>query len=449
MIITNVTIVTMDLKNSIIAGGAVAFQDDIILDAGPEQEILSTYPGHEILDGGGRLLMPGLINAHMHLYGAFARGLALKEAPPATFVEILERLWWRLDRTLDEEAIRWSALPIHIQAIRSGVTTLFDHHASPASVNGSLDILADAFHEAGLRACLCYEVSDRDGEQVRDAGIRENIRFLERCRKESSPLLKGMFGLHASFTLSDNTLAKCKEATTDIGAGFHVHCAEAASDLEHAREHFGMTVVERFARQGIASPGSILAHCVHITDGDMALLAEYGAWVVHNPRSNMNNAVGCAPIPEMMRRGITPALGTDGMSAGMMDEIKTAMLIHRHEARDTRTFFAEPVDMLLKNNARLATATFGIPLGVIEKGAAADMILIDYYPPTPLTSGNLAGHILFGIAHAPVDTTIAAGSILMKGGKLTVLDEKETASRAREAAVKTWKRFSVNPNVRG
>jgi len=377
----------------------------------------------------------------MHLYSTLARGIALKDPPPGTFNQILERLWWRLDKALDEKAVQLSALVPLIQAIRSGTTTLFDHHSSPGFITGSLDILASVFEETGLRGCLCYEVSDRDGPERRGEGIRENIRFLEQCRKEPHPLLCGLFGLHASFTLGEDTLRECVEAAGGLDAGFHVHLAEGRSDLEHCREHYGKTVVKRFADAGILGPRTIAAHCVHITDEDIEILRETRTIAAHNPRSNMNNAVGWPPLPEMLQRGVTVGMGTDGMSPGMMDELKTCNLLYKHNSADPRTGSGECIGMLLDCNPLIAGRLFGEKIGVIEEGAKADLILIDYHPPTPITSSNLTGHILFGMGDAPVDTMLVEGRELMRGREILVLDEEEIAARARETAARVWERF--------
>jgi len=441
MIIHHATIITMDPANRILENGAIRIQGDTIGDIGTSREILKKYSDPERLDAKGKILMPGLINAHTHLYSAFARGMTLKDAPPKDFIHILERLWWRLDNALDEEAVRLSAFFPLIQAIRRGTTTLIDHHSSPKAIEGSLNVIAQVYEQMGLRGVLCYEVSDRDGIAARTKGIEENRRFLEQCVKTHPSLLRALFGLHASFTLSDESLHTCAEIGRSLNAGFHVHCAEAASDLEYARSHFGKTVVERFHDAEILGPKTIAAHCVHITDKDMDLLRDTKTNIVHNPRSNMNNAVGCAPVMEMVKRGIRVCLGTDGMSSDMMDELKMGILIHKHVAADPRVGWNEMFALLFQNNARLASDLFGAKIGAIEKGAKADAILLDYHPPTPLVPENLFGHILYGFADAPVDSTIVAGRILMQNKVIPGINEEELSARARDVARKVWQRF--------
>lgn len=441
MLIHNALILPMNNRNEVMENGAVMIKGDAISAVGSSSTLLERFPEEVRLDAEGKVLMPGFINAHMHLYSTFARGIALKGAPPEGFKQILERLWWRLDKALDEQAVRLSAMIPLIQAIRSGTTTIIDHHSSPCAIEGSLDILADCFEKAGLRGVLCYEVSDRDGKEKSKQGINENIRFIKRCRNRTYPLVSGMFGLHASFTLSEETLERCVEAARELEVGLHVHCAEGAADLEHARVHYQKTVVERFADAGVLGRQTLAAHCVHVNTSDMDILAETGTNVVHNPRSNMNNAVGCAPVPEMTERGILVGLGTDGMSARMMDELKVAALLHKHERGDPGAFFEGGFALLFKNNPRIAGKIIGEQIGVIEQGAKADLVILDYDPPTPMTSNNLIAHIQYGLADAPVDTTIVGGKLLMRRGKLQQLDERRLAAKAREAAKKVWYRI--------
>lgn len=441
MLIYNACVLTMDEQWNIIEDGAVYIKGDKIEDVGSSDELRRKYIEPAPLDAGGRVLMPGFVNAHMHLYSTMARGIALREEPPVAFIEILERLWWRLDKALDDKAVRLSAwLPL-IQAIRKGTTTIMDHHASPRAIAGSLDVMAEIFEKIGLRGVLCYEVSDRDGAEAADTGIGENVRFIERCHKYPSPLLRGMFGLHASFTLSEDTLRRSAEAARSLGVGCHVHCAEAASDVEYTRAHYGKSVAERFYEAGILGERAIAAHCVHVSESDISLLAETKTHAIHNPRSNMNNAVGCAPVLEMIRRGVRVGLGTDGMNSCMTDELKTAFILHKHENHDPRVGWAECPQMLFGTNPRLAGGIYGSETGVLKKGALADMIILDYFPPTPMAPQNLAGHILFGIVDAPVRTTIVGGRILMKDYVLTDIDEQEVSRRSREVAREVWKRF--------
>ncbi|HPQ41920.1 MAG TPA: amidohydrolase family protein, partial [bacterium] len=361
----------------------------------------------------------------------------------ADFVSILEKLWWKLDRALTPEGVRTSAMVCLVDAIRHGTTTLFDHHASPGCTDGSLDIIADAVKRCGVRACLCYEVSDRNGPDETDAGIRENIRFLERCRRQPDPFLAGSFGLHASLTLSDRTLKRCREAAEGYGCGFHVHAAEDAADQVHSKNTCGMRVIERFHTHGLLGGRSILAHCVHVDEKEMQLIRDSGAFVTHQPRSNMNNAVGTAPVDALLARNIPVCMGNDGFSNNMWAEWKAAYLVHKLIHRDPRKIQGfDVITMAVDNTRKLAGAFWPEQtIGRLVPGAAADLILVDYHPFTSITSGNYPWHILFGFETDMVHSTMVAGQWLMRDRRLTFLDEATIFEEAAEIAGVIWDRF--------
>lgn len=443
LLITNGFVVTMDEARTIVEDGAVYVEDGEIREVGPAGEISARHPGTTVLDARGQWVMPGSICAHTHFYGVFARGMGLRRAP-ADFPEILRELWWPLDRALEPEGIRLSALVCLIDAIRHGTTTLIDHHASQRCIDGSLDLIAGAVQEAGLRACLCFEVTDRGGPEVAEAGIRENVRWLKRVRSEQPARLAGLFGLHASLSLGDETLERCRGEAEDLGGvGFHLHAAEGPADQEDCLRRFGQRVIERLAQHGILGPDTIIAHAIDIDPWEMALLRDTRTWVSHQPRSNMNNGVGTADVPVMTRGGVRVALGNDGFSNDMFEEMKAAYLIHKAWRRDPR---AMPADQLMKiaydANASLATQVFGQPIGRLAPGYRADIILVDYHPPTPVTPGNLPWHIVFGVEGGQVTTTICDGQVLMDQGVIRVLDEEGIMRAAREEARRTWDRYA-------
>lgn len=440
MLIVHGTLVTFGVNPRIIPDGALRIQDDVISEVSTSQDLKARYPGEEELDAQGQLVMPGLICAHTHFYGLFARGMSLRGEPPADFPQILERLWWRLDKALTIEDIRYSALVCLIDAIRNGTTTLIDHHASPNAIPYSLDAIAEAAMQAGVRCCLCYEVSDRDGPMATQEGLEENVRFIQRVKGKEG-LLAGTFGLHASLTLSDETLARAVEMAQSLDVGFHIHVAEAVADVHDSLAKHGVRVVERLAQRGILGPKTIAAHCVHVDGREMDILRETGTHVVHNPRSNMNNAVGVANVPEMLARGIQVGLGNDGFSNNMFTEMKTAYLLHKLAKEDPRVLGADQVmTMAVQHNAQTAKLFYPRPLGELSPGAYADVIFLDYIPPTPLTVGNLPWHIIFGVDGAHVSTTIVAGKVLMHNRELKTLDEEAIGAKAREQAAKLWQR---------
>jgi putative selenium metabolism protein SsnA len=339
---------------------------------------------------------------------------------------------------LDLPEIEYSAYTTYIDGIRNGVTTVFDHHASAGHVKDSLFTIAEVAETLGVRTSLCYEVSDRDGEKIADEGIRENADFIAYANKQTSDMVKGLFGLHASFTLSDATLDKC--VTAAKGAGFHVHTAEGMDDLYDSLKKYGKRVVERLNDAAILGPQSIAVHCIHINAREMDILKHTDTVVVHNPESNMGNAVGCSAALHMMEKGILMGLGTDGYTTDMLESFKVANIIHKHNLGDPSVGWGESAQMLLQNNAKICAHHFNKPLGVIDKGALADIIVVDYDAPTPITESNTSSHILFGMTGRSVRSTMINGRFVMKDRELLTADERETYRKARELAAAFWER---------
>lgn len=446
MIIRNARILTFGPANQVLDSGAVEIRADGTIgwvkatsDAAPGS---GQFGGEQVVDAQGKLLMPALINCHTHLYSTLARGISLRGRPPKNFPEILKKLWWRLDRALNEDDVYFSALVGLIDSAKCGVGTLVDHHSSPNACAGSLDRIEQAFREVGLRGVLCYETSDRNGREKALAGIRENVRFLERTRRNAADnLIAGSFGLHASFTLSDRTLHRCVEANKSLGAGFHVHVAEDRCDVEDARRRYGKSPVKRLRDLGVLDDRSLAAHCVHVTAADIAALARHKINVVHNPQSNCNNAVGAAKLLEMVQRGVLVGLGSDGYTPRMWEEFKTAFHIQKLRAGDPRVAYAEAYAAALLNNRTIAKKAWGLDIGRVETGAKADVILVDYFPPTPLNRDNLFGHILFGIANAPVHSLIVNGRHVLRDHQCVTLDDRKVAEKAATQARALWERL--------
>lgn len=441
LLVGNGRLISHDDRLPFIEGGCVAIENGLLAQVGTTAELRQAYPAAEFLDALGRVIMPGLINTHMHLYSTFARGMALKDPPPGNFQQILDRLWWRLDKVLTIEDVYYSAMVPLIDCIKNGTTTIFDHHSSPCAVDGSLFRIAEATQKAGVRSCLAYEVSDRDGAEISDSSIEENRAFLQHCRQAESDTLKGMFGLHASFTVSDKTLARSREVAEELNAGFHVHTAEGPEDLAQCQRVHGKRIVQRFHDMGILGSKTIAVHCVHVDDSEIDLLQASQTNVVHNPESNMGNAVGCAPVLEMMRRGVRVGLGTDGYTTDMFESLKVANLLHKHASHDPGVAWAEGPTMLFDINAAIASECFGRTVGKLIPGASADLIVVDYDPPTPMCPTNISSHVLFGMSGRSVVTTIIGGRVLMQDRKLTMIDEEQIMANARVSAAKLWQRF--------
>lgn len=445
MLIRNGTIVTWTNPNRILSGLAMRVEHGVITEIGDEHDLLSRYPDDEQVDAGGQYVMPGNICAHTHFYGAYSRGLAIPGKPAQDFPEILKKLWWPLDRALTLKDVRYSALLCLADAVKHGTTTLIDHHASPHAISGSLDAIAEAVEAAGVRAALCYEVTDRNGEVQAREGIEENLRFIKRMQTgdDAGGRLAATFGLHASLTLTDQTLDACRNVIPD-GYGFHVHAAEHPEDQFDSLAKSGMRVIDRFKKHGILGPKTIVAHAVHVDATETLTLAQSGSWVAHQPRSNMNNAVGMAPIESMLRAGVRLCLGNDGFSNAMWEEWKATYLAHKLFHHDPRRVSGTVVaEMAAYNNAQLASTIFGgKKIGILEPGAQADLIFVDYHPYTSLTVDNIPWHILFGFHESMITTTIVAGRVLMKDRKLLTLDEGAIAEEAMRQYPGVWVRYN-------
>eukprot|EP00033_Pygsuia_biforma_P001005 GCRY01001150.1.p1 GENE.GCRY01001150.1~~GCRY01001150.1.p1 ORF type:complete len:449 (-),score=120.51 GCRY01001150.1:50-1396(-) len=431
-----------------IENGAVYYVNDTIVAGGPTDELKQKYPEAKFIDAQGGLIMPGLICGHSHYYGMFSRGMALKDEAPSNFLEILERLWWRLDKALTENDNYLSAAVCLDAAIRFGCTTVIDHHASPNQIAGSLDTIAKAHTDFGVRGCLCYEVTDRNGLEGAQEGIDENIRFLKKVyADEPNPLLGASFGLHAAFTCSDDTLKKSVAAVNALPeaarkkAGFHIHVCEGAADNEDSEKKYNKTTVERLRDLGILGPNSIAGHCVFVNEKDMDILKETGTMVVHNPESNMNNGVGIPPVCKLLEKGIPVGLGTDGITYDMIQESKTNYFVHKLVNHDPRKMGGESLDMLMKYNAQFASKFFSKPVGYLKPDHFADVIIMRYDPPTALSEGNLPWHMIFGMSGAMVESVFIAGRCVLENGKHLTMDTKDIARRARAAAPGVWDRL--------
>lgn len=441
ILVGNGIVITQDNNNPIINNGAIVIKDNIIVEVGGYNALKSKYNNYEFVDAKGKVIMPGIINNHHHIYSAFARGMDNKEAPSNNFVEILERLWWKMDKKLTLEDTKYSAYTTYIDCIKNGVTTVFDHHASPYSITDSLFTIGDVAKELGMRTTLCYEVSDRDGVDITNEGIYENVNFIKYANKDDSDMIKGLFGLHASFTLSNNTLEKCAKEMEGLNTGYHVHAAEGIADLHDTLKVSGKRVIERLNDYNILGNKTLAVHCIHINNSEMDLLKSTNTNVINNPESNMGNAVGCSPVLEMLNKGVTVGMGTDGYTSDMFESMKVFPIIQKHNRCHPSVAFNETFKLLFENNKIIADKYFNKEVGVLKEGAYADIIVLDYNPLTPMNANNLHGHMLFGFTGRSVITTIINGKIIMKDRELLNIDEEKIFRKSRELAQKLWEKM--------
>ncbi len=442
LLIGNGRMITRDSTNPYFEDGCVAVKDNIICEVGTTSELKGKYPDAQFVDAKGGVIMPGLINTHNHIYSSFARGLAIKGHNPKNFDDILEGQWWKLDKALNVEETKYSALATYLNCIRNGVTTVFDHHASYGETGGSLFAISDAAKQLGVRTSLCYEVSDRNGVDKMKEAVAENVDFMKAAAADDSDMQKGMMGLHAAFTCSDETLSFCKESMP-YDAGFHVHVAEGRTDVYTSYNKYGKPIVNRLYDLGILGEKTLAIHCVHVNAAEMEILKDTNTTVIHNPESNMGNAVGCGPVINMYEKGIMLGLGTDGYTNDMIESMKVGNILHKHNLSNPSVAWGEIPSMLFDGNAKIAGRYFSKPLGVLAEGAYADIVVMAYDPLSPMNGDNANMHILFGMNGYNTVATIINGKVVMKDRKIIGIDEAEVMAKCRELAQGLWGK--VNP----
>ncbi len=391
--------------------------------------------GDEVVDCDGCVVLSGLVNGHTHLYSALATGMPAPPKSPTNFYEILQYVWWRLDRALDADAVEMSALVGGIGALRCGTTTLIDHHASPNCIEGSLDRVQAGLDRVGLRAVLCYETTDRNGSDGREAGIAENRRYLEKCAKAKNHQFAAMVGAHAAFTLDDASLDALATLADEFDTGVHIHVAEDPVDDEICRSRYGASLFDRLADHDLLKPETVVGHGTHLQDDAIARLGEVGLTLAHNPRSNMNNAVGYTRVGEFE---CPIMLGTDGIGGDMFAEAHAAWF----KSCDGRAGLSpNDVVAMLAHSAKRASDALGTRLGALRTGFAADVVITNYFPATPLTAEKLAGHLIFAMSGGFVKDVITRGSWAMRDRVLRRVDERSIRTDAVGVSEALWQRM--------
>lgn len=441
-IYTNARIFTLDPDRPYIENGYLQVEKDRLTHVAPMADLPAGPPAGpmERVDLGGRIVLPGMVCSHSHFYGQFVRGMPLGTAP-ANWQQILSHLWWKVDKALRPEEIYHSTLMGLLEGIRAGTTTYLDHHASPGACRGSLSRIAAAVGEVGARACLAYEVSDRDGAAAAREGIEENVSFVRETRDGSLPNLRGTFGLHASYTLSTETIEACVAEAEALDCGYHIHVAEDIADVTDSYRRSDRHVVDRLASLGVLGPKTLAAHCVHVGPEQWEVFRETGTWVLHNAQSNANNAVGVSPVYPMLSGGVRVCLASDGCTYDMFQELSVACALQRVTRRDPRILGPGEIGRLLfHNNFGAAGLHFDGALGVLKPGNLADFLVAGYDPPTPLGPENLYSHLTPGFGGC-VETVVIGGRMVLRDGEFTTVDEAAVRARCREQAAALWDRL--------
>lgn len=438
-IFINGTVVTRDEANRVIQNGVVVCSGDTILWVGKREEIPQLYQSANVIDAKGGLIMPGFINAHAHAYCALVRGYQMPDFVPDGFMDNLVNKWWFVDARFTKEQCRSMAEVSFLEAVKNGVTTEFDHHASYGYIENSLTELSEAAEEIGLRTCLCFEVSDRWGTKKAREAVDENIRYMRESKETS--LQCGMMGLHASFTLSDKTLSYAVNRMQGEQA-YHVHVAECEEDEQDCRKKYGVSIAQRFDRFGILGEKTILAHGVYLDEEELRIIKKCRSMVVTNPESNMNNGVDIPPWDRLYKERIITGVGMDGFTHDLPSVFRIGNAAYKYKNRNLNSGWVELPEMIFEGNAKIASNVFGRKIGKLMEGYQADIIVVDYHPPTPVAAENVDGHILFGISGRDTVATMCGGKLVMKDRIVMTVDEEKIYANAKREAEKLWRHCS-------
>jgi cytosine/adenosine deaminase-related metal-dependent hydrolase len=392
------------------------------LDALPPEGDLGT--AEKILDCRRRLVTKSFGCGHHHIYSALARGMPAPSKIPHDFSEILQYVWWHLDKSLDTEMIKASALVSALYCAKNGVTFVIDHHSSPFSIENSLETIAKAFDRIGIAHLLCYEISDRDGEGPKEKGLQETDTFLGSGRQ-------GHVGLHASFTVGDDLLNRAVDLARKYSTGLHVHVAEDALDQESCVKQYNKRVLERYADAGaLELSKSIFSHCIHLDEKEKKLIRQSDVYVVQNTESNLNNNVGVADYRDL---GENVILGTDGMHSDMLRSAKAAFLTGQA---------IEGLDMAAVYGRFRKVHDYIRNCGFRGDGDN-NLVILDYDSPTDINQDNFFGHFVYGIDARHVDSVISSGQLIVENKKLLTAEEDEILAFSREMGRKLWEKLKI------
>ena len=388
----------------------------------------------KIIDAQNRVIFPGFLNAHHHIYSCLSKGIPA-ETPFKDFLGTLENLWWKLDRALDEESVLLSTVLTLQDCIRNGVTTVFDHHISANYIENSLESMGDVFEDFGLNGVLCFETSNRNGKDVFERSLQENIRFCQKYKKSEN--LKGMIGMHALLTLDDLNLKKISQTTA--GCPIHCHIAEGEIDEIQSLEKYGKTVIERLDEFDLLRNNSLLVHASNISEKEMEILKDKNIFIAQAIDSNMNNALNIANISKLINSGIETTIGTDGMTSNILKALKNSFLFTKFQNKNPDIGFPEMTSLLL-NSFKIKTS-FGFPLG-IKENETADIVIFDYVPATPFDESTFLGHFIYGITESQARWVIKKNEILMENFQLNLTKKYEELIQKRiEISERLFDRF--------
>jgi len=384
-----------------------------------------------IIEATNKIIFPGFTNAHHHIYSTLSKGVPC-EVPFINFEGNLKQLWWTLDHSLNKEDMILSTAIAMKDSIKNGVTTIFDHHISGYTENVLSDMV-EVFDAYGISGTLAFEISDRNGEEFFQRSLAENIRFAKAQKGKS---VQGMIGLHASFTLSDESLQKIADSTEDFPV--HVHVAEGEIDGVQCQEKYGKGLIERFDSFGLVRNNSLFIHCSNLTEKDLEILKKRDIFIAQAVDSNMNNGLNVGNITKFISEGIKTTVGTDGMHPSTMKALKNSMIFTKYQNKNCDIGYSE-MNALFLNNFKLKQA-FGLPLGIIED-EAADIAIFDYKPATPFNTDQFLGHFIFGITESRCQYVIKNDETLLDDYHVTKDLYGDLFERSEEISKAMFDRF--------
>lgn len=412
-------------------GVDIVIVDDVITKVGKDAAL--NLKADKVIDGKNKTVIPGNVCSHHHYYSGLSRGMLISAGVQEDFIQVLKEWWWRLDRGLDEEACYYSSLICSIDAIASGTTTCIDHHASPSYIAGSLDTIAKGMEEVGVRGSTCYEVTDRNGGMAEvEAGVEENLRFAMAAK--TKPLVRGMIGGHAPFTIPDEGLRMIGEAMRESKAGMHLHVAEDKYDVVFSHHKYNMDIIDRLEKFDLLTDNTLLVHGLHLNEREIVKLNEHNCFFAHNGRSNMNNNVGyCKHIQKVKNL----VIGTDGCGGNMFEELKLAFFKHKDGGG---SWWPSDYVAALNRGNQLVEAYFDGSFGKVEAGYKADLTICDYHAPTPLVAGNAASHFVWGMSSNCVESVMVNGKLVMENRQFPHLDVPRIYAEAAKVAKRVWEK---------
>lgn len=422
------------------AAWGVRVVDDRIADVGPNAELQAKYPQDTVIDGADHVLAPGFVNAHVHLYGVLAHGIPLPSPDQESGGgwAFLDDFWWPLvEDALDHEMITAATDWVCAEMLRSGVTSFYDILEAPFAIPGALLAQKAVVDRRGLRGILSFESTERVSPANGQLGLKENAELVKHCRAQAGQtLVEGLICFHTTFTCSADFIKQAFALGEELDCSVHMHCNEATFEPEYALAHFGKRTLEYYHDLGVAGPRMQASQCVQLSAREIEIIAGNGVRVTHMPLSNCEVGGGIAPVPQMLERGITLGLGSDGYINDFFEVMRGAFLIHKAGQQSTAVMPAHTIFYLATEGGARALGWNNV--GRLAPGYQADLQLIDAVFPTPTALHNLYDQLVLWRNHTHVRDVMVAGQWRVRNGEVLGADWGAMRARVHENAQRMW-----------